>query len=203
MKRREVEELLNEKRTKNGRKRVKIKILAGILTITLIGGMAGSYYTIRTRAADGTVQTESDTADQESALSDIIRKQVSSSETSEADKEETVYVNADATGATQNITVSDVLKNSGSAATIKDASSLDNMDVRATRRIHRTRTAISYGMRMAAASIIRARRTHLCPLMSRFRICLTEKRLRRNHLSERAERSRSVLTTQTRKRDKL
>ena len=127
MKRREVEEFLNEKRTKNGRKRVKIKILAGILTITLIGGMAGSYYTIRTRAADGTVQTESDTADQESALSDIIRKQVSSSETSEADKEETVYDNADATGATQNITVSDVLKNSGSAATIKDASSLDNI----------------------------------------------------------------------------
>jgi len=132
MKRKEVEELLNEngKRPGNGRKRVRTKVLAGVLTITLIGGTA-SYYTIRTRAADPTAQTTvqagSDTSDDESTLSDIIRKEVNTGESSEAGKEETVYVNADSTGAAQDITVSDVLKNTDSAATIKDASNLDNI----------------------------------------------------------------------------
>lgn len=133
MKRKEAERVMDKAGRAHRSKRIRTKIIAGAVTLTLIGGTAGSYCVIRTHAADdGVSQTtaaEADKSDKdtENTLGSIIKKEMNQDDTAVADKEETVYVNADAQGAVQHITVSDALHNEEASSKLADASDLSDI----------------------------------------------------------------------------
>lgn len=76
------------------------------------------------------------------------------------EKEETVYVKADAEGNTQTVIVSDWLKNKKKAAEIKDATDLNDIEnVKGDETFQKGSKTASPGMPTAMTSIIRERPT--------------------------------------------
>ena len=104
------------------------KATALILTIALAGmGMCGCGLPGKT-AADAAMDTvtEAFTDDDATLLSELIATQVGTTDES-VDKEESVYVVADANGATKEVIVSDWLKNTSGEKTIVDQSDLTDI----------------------------------------------------------------------------
>ena len=61
-------------------------------------------------------------------MSDVLENSVGLSENTDSDKDETVYVIADAAGNKQDVIVSEWLKNTDGEATIKDSSNLTDIE---------------------------------------------------------------------------
>lgn len=136
------EENMNNKAA--GRREVMIKAVSCVTAVTLAAGAIGVAYVNTTPGMTGlrlpgfeTGTTESDTSvimeeaeaspeKQADLLQNIIATQVGSSDNG-IDKEESVYVVADASGASREVIVSDWLKNTNGAKTITDTSDLKDI----------------------------------------------------------------------------
>lgn len=94
------------------------KVMCITLSTAMIAALAGCG---EQEAQETAVITEEN---QEHVLQEVLQAQVSSSHSSEAGKEETVYVMADAEGGVNQVIVSDWLKNSDGGSLLKDRSDL-------------------------------------------------------------------------------
>lgn len=109
-----------------------IRIIAGVLVVTLVGTGVSVYDVSAAKVAENTkTVTEQEDAevedeDAEEALDEMLSSKVTINE-KEIGKEETVYVIADNTGVAQNIIVSDHLLNNDNKKTIEDVSSLTDI----------------------------------------------------------------------------
>ena len=90
-----------------------------VLTAGLAVGMSAVLCPLQVFAAGSAAAQEAEAAADEK---DIVKEA-----TAEMVKDETVYVNADASGVPQSVTVSDWLKNAGSEEELKDVSSLEDI----------------------------------------------------------------------------
>lgn len=107
-----------------------IRVVAGAVTVAMLGGSTGLAYTVYAEKEDDTVKEDSkkSTAD-EKDIKDALENVFSSAqETEEAGKEETVYVVAKADGSADNVIVSEWLKNTDKKATLEDASDLKDIE---------------------------------------------------------------------------
>lgn len=107
-----------------------VRIVAGVLTIAMVG-TGFSVYTVHaekagTENAAQTAGSESDSED-ELSLSSLLKDNVSVSE-KEIDKDETVYLISDANGNVNQTIVSDHLINHDKEKTLKDKSSLKDIE---------------------------------------------------------------------------
>lgn len=111
-----------------------IRIVAGVLVVTLVGTgvsvydvsaakTAGNAKTVTEQEAE---QEDAEEEDAEEALDELLSSKVTINE-KEIGKEETVYIIADNTGAAQDIIVSDHLLNNDNKDTIEDVSSLTDI----------------------------------------------------------------------------
>lgn len=116
-----------------------IRVAAGVLTIALLGTGAGMYSvhaqnankeastTEESKDAEDTVDlSEADDETKEEVLTEVLDEQVSKKD-SQAGKEETVYVVADASGNKQEVIVSEWLKNQEGSETLADATDLKDI----------------------------------------------------------------------------
>lgn len=110
-----------------------IRIIAGVLVVTLVGTGVSVYDVSaaktagNAKAATEQVTEQEDTADEtEDALDEMLSSKVTINE-KEIGKEETVYIIADSTGAAQDIIVSDHLLNHDNKKTIEDVSTLKDI----------------------------------------------------------------------------
>lgn len=126
----------------NGKKKLFVKIIAGIVAVAVIGtGIGyGAVYaknkkseTADDKKENGELTKEDkesdakeDTEDQADLLTNIIKSQVGG-ESTDTGKEENVYVISDANGAPTKVIVSDWIKNPKAADTLKDASDLTDI----------------------------------------------------------------------------
>ncbi len=104
------------------RKRFMAIALSGAMMLSVTG--CGS-------AATGEVQTLENPeimSKSDEELSDVLGNSIGLSEDTDSDKDETVYVVADAAGNKQDVIVSEWLKNTDGAATIKDSSNLTDIE---------------------------------------------------------------------------
>lgn len=124
-----------------GKKKLVIKIVAGVVTVAVVGtGIGFGAVQAKSQSKDTTVgsntteetedakeDTEEDDADDQAALlTNIIKSQVGSDST-DAGKEENVYVISDASGVSKEVIVSDWLKNPEAEDTLTDASNLTDI----------------------------------------------------------------------------
>ena len=98
---------------KKFRNKYMIQVVAGAVTIAMLGQSAGMAYTVNAEKADETTKQshKKDSADEKdikNALENVIS---ASKEAEDAGKEETVYVVAGADGAANNVIVSEWFKN--------------------------------------------------------------------------------------------
>lgn len=110
---------------------MKRNVLAGILSVTIVASMlTGCGNTTDGMDTDSPLEAyadvDSDVAEEAEELSDIIATQVGGNGDG-IDKEESVYVVADANGMAQNVIVSDWLKNKNAADTLMDSSDLKDI----------------------------------------------------------------------------
>ncbi len=109
-----------------------IRIIAGTLTVTMIGTGAAAYGIKGTEKAFAKTvvseekDAESDTEQTENQLSGLLDGSIRLHET-EIGKEETVYIFADSTGAAEETIVSAHLRNREEKDTLEDVSSLENI----------------------------------------------------------------------------
>lgn len=113
-----------------------IRVVAGVLTVALLGTGVGIYsHSVRAQEVKtGAVEAEENFQSQDSrsleeeeeALGSVLSDQVPASST-QAGKEETVYVVADAAGRTKEIIVSEWLKNPEGKDRLEDASDLKDI----------------------------------------------------------------------------
>lgn len=111
-----------------------IRIIAGVLVVTLVGTGVSVYDVSAAKTAGNAKAATEQTAEQEDAeeedaeeaLDELLSSKVTINE-KEIGKEETVYVIADNTGVAQNIIVSDHLLNNDNKDTIADVSSLTDI----------------------------------------------------------------------------
>ena len=104
------------------RKRFMAIALSGAMMLSVTG--CGS-------AATGDVQTLENPeimSKSDEELSDVLENSIGLSENTDSDKDETVYVIADAAGNKQDVIVSEWLKNADGEATIKDSSNLTDIE---------------------------------------------------------------------------
>jgi putative membrane protein len=109
------------------KKRYTIRVIAGVLTVTLFGSSMTAVAVKADQKKDGAVTAESaaqDNDDDSSDLSDLISIEANDEEIG---KEESVYLLTDATGAVRETIVSEHLVNSDGAKTITDASTLSDI----------------------------------------------------------------------------
>lgn len=107
--------------------KVTKKIMAAALSVALAGSLCGCGMQDVARAEDTVVEmAQADADNQANLLTGIISTQIGGT-TEGVDKEESVYVVADANGATQTVIVSDWLKNKTGSATLTDASDLNDI----------------------------------------------------------------------------
>lgn len=112
------------------RNKYMIQVVAGAVTVAMLGGSAGMAYTVHAEKEDETVKEseKKDSAgekDIKSALESVIS---ATKESEDADKEETVYVVANADGSADNVIVSEWLKNKDKKATLEDVSDLKDIE---------------------------------------------------------------------------
>lgn len=110
-----------------------IRIVAGVLIVTLVGTGVSVYDVSAAKASNSTAQATKQVPEQEEsddetedALDEVLSSKVTINE-KEIGKEETVYVIADSTGKAENIIVSDHLINNDDKKTIEDISTLDDI----------------------------------------------------------------------------
>lgn len=110
-----------------------IRIIAGVLVVTLVGTGVSVYDVSaaktagNAKAATEQVSEQEDTADEtEDVLDEMLSSKVTINE-KEIGKEETVYIIADSTGAAEDIIVSDHLLNHDNKKTIEDVSALKDI----------------------------------------------------------------------------
>lgn len=109
-----------------------VKVVAGVLTIALVGGCAGTY-TVKAEKNDtvvseeGAETTEAEEVSEDDSLEDELLGKVSVSK-KDMDKEETVYFITDASGNVDKTIVSDHLYNRDGKDTIEDVSSLSDIE---------------------------------------------------------------------------
>lgn len=109
-----------------------VKVVAGVLTIALVGGCVGTY-TVKAEKNDtvvseeGAETTEAEEVSEDDSLEDELLGKVSVSK-KDMDKEETVYFIADASGNVDKTIVSDHLYNRDGKDTIEDVSSLSDIE---------------------------------------------------------------------------
>lgn len=109
-----------------------VKVVAGVLTIALVGGCVGTY-TVKAEKNDtvvseeGAETTEAEEASEDDSLEDELLGKVSVSK-KDMDKEETVYFITDASGNVDKTIVSDHLYNRDGKDTIEDVSSLSDIE---------------------------------------------------------------------------
>lgn len=107
-----------------------IRIVAGVLTIALVGAGA-SAYTVKAEKADNqeavTAETESGDSETEETLDRLVSSSVSFSE-KEIGKEESVYLITDASGNVEETIVTEHLVNKDGSATLEDRSDLENIE---------------------------------------------------------------------------
>ncbi len=112
------------------KRKYMMQVVAGAVTIAMLGGSAGMAYTVNAEKADGTTnqsdkKASADEKDIKSALENVIS---ASKEVEDAGKEETVYVVADADGTANNVIVSEWLKNEDGKETLEDESDLKDIE---------------------------------------------------------------------------
>lgn len=109
-----------------------VKVVAGVLTIALVGGCVGTY-TVKAEKNDAVVSeegaetTEAEEVSEDDSLEDELLGKVSVSK-KDMDKEETVYFITDASGNVDKTIVSDHLYNRDGKDTIEDVSSLSDIE---------------------------------------------------------------------------
>lgn len=109
-----------------------VKVVAGVLTIALVGGCVGTY-TVKAEKNDtvvseeGAETTEAEEVSEDDSLEDELLGKVSVSK-KDMDKEETVYFITDASGNVDKTIVSDHLYNRDGKDTIEDVSSLSDIE---------------------------------------------------------------------------
>ena len=109
-----------------------VKVVAGVLTIALVGGCVGTY-TVKAEKNDtvvseeGAETTEAEEVSEDDSLEDELLGKVSVSK-KDMDKEETVYFITDASGNVDKTIVSDHLYNRDCKDTIEDVSSLSDIE---------------------------------------------------------------------------
>lgn len=109
-----------------------VKVVAGVLTIALVGGCVGTY-TVKAEKNDtvvseeGAETTEAEEVSEDDSLEDELLGKVSVSK-KDMDKEETVYFITDASGNVDKTIVSDHLYNRDGEDTIEDVSSLSDIE---------------------------------------------------------------------------
>ena len=109
-----------------------VKVVAGVLTIALVGGCVGTY-TVKAEKNDtvvseeGAETTEAEEVSKDDSLEDELLGKVSVSK-KDMDKEETVYFITDASGNVDKTIVSDHLYNRDGKDTIEDVSSLSDIE---------------------------------------------------------------------------
>ena len=109
-----------------------VKVVAGVLTIALVGGCVGTY-TVKAEKNDtvvseeGAETTEAEEVSEDDSLEDELLGKVSVSK-KDMDKEETVYFITDASGNVDKTIVSDHLYNRDGKDTIEDISSLSDIE---------------------------------------------------------------------------
>lgn len=106
-----------------------VRIIAGVLTIAMVGTGFSVYTVHAEKAGTEAVQTTDNTSDSEDelSLSSMLKDNVSVSE-KEIDKDETVYLISDASGNVNQTIVSDHLINRDKSDTLKDKSSLKDIE---------------------------------------------------------------------------
>ena len=109
-----------------------VKVVAGVLTIALVGGCVGTY-TVKAEKNDtvvseeGAETTEAEEVSEDDSLEDELLGKVSVSK-KDMDKEETVYFITDASGNVDKTIVSDHLYNRDGKDTLEDVSSLSDIE---------------------------------------------------------------------------
>lgn len=118
-----------------GKKKLVVKVIAGVVTVAVVGtGIGFGAVQAKSGKKETTVAAKDNTADekeeagddQADLLTNIIKSQVGG-DTSDVGKEENVYVISDASGASQEVIVSDWLKNPKAADILQDASNLTDI----------------------------------------------------------------------------
>lgn len=106
-----------------------VRIIAGVLTIAMVGTGFSVYTVHAEKAGTEAAQTTDNTSDSEDelSLSSMLKDNVSVSE-KEIDKDETVYLISDACGNVNQTIVSDHLINRDKSDTLKDKSSLKDIE---------------------------------------------------------------------------
>lgn len=106
-----------------------VRIIAGVLTIAMVGTGFSVYTVHAEKAGTEAAQTTDNTSDSEDelSLSSMLKENVSVSE-KEIDKDETVYLISDASGNVNQTIVSDHLINRDKSDTLKDKSSLKDIE---------------------------------------------------------------------------
>lgn len=106
-----------------------VRIIAGVLTIAMVGTGFSVYTVHAEKAGTEAAQTTDNTSDSEDelSLSSMLKDNVSVSE-KEIDKDETVYLISDASGNVNQTIVSDHLINRDKSDTLKDKSSLKDIE---------------------------------------------------------------------------
>ncbi len=111
-----------------GKNRIAVKLLAGVISVTMIGSALCGCGSANVESAETTVveMAQNDSESQANLLTNLIATQVGGTTTG-VDKEENVYVIADANGVAQEVIVSDWLKNKDGSATLTDATDLKDI----------------------------------------------------------------------------
>ncbi len=115
---------------KKFRNKYMIQVVAGAVTVAMLGGSAGMAYTVHAEKEDETVKEseKKDSADEKDIKSTLESVISATKESEDADKEETVYVVANADGSADNVIVSEWLKNKDGKATLEDVSDLKDIE---------------------------------------------------------------------------
>ena len=101
-------------------------MMSAAMMTTMVAGCGDKKDSTTEASTESKVSVEENT-ENAAALQEEIEKQVAEGDNSDADKEETVYVMADAEGNVDNVVVSNWLKNNEETATINDKTNLTDI----------------------------------------------------------------------------
>lgn len=126
----EVFTMKNMELKKKFKNRYMIQVVAGAVTVAMLGTGAGMAYTVHAQKTeeDGVKEEEKKPASENDIQNALEHVASVSQESEDAGKEETVYVVANADGSADNIIVSEWLKNKEKKAVLEDASDLDDIE---------------------------------------------------------------------------
>lgn len=126
--------------------RYMIRIVAGVLTVAVIGSSATAYTVYAAKSTKTEAATETTKATEETGEeSDTTAKKEKSDAKDSAGKDETVYIIADAAGNTKSTIVSEWLKNPEGKDTLEDISNLQDIkNVKGNETFEKTGNTVSW-----------------------------------------------------------